>query len=37
VKGLRGETHELKGLLAEMMMESRVLKKSVLGDEESDA
>ena len=36
VKGLRGETHQLKELLAEPMMENRVLKKSVLGDGESD-
>ena len=36
VKGLRGETHQLKELLAELMMENRVLKKSVLGDGESD-
>jgi transposase len=36
VKGLGGETHQLKELLAELMMENRVLKKSVLGDGESD-
>ena len=36
VKGLRAETHQLKELLAELMMENRLLKKSVLGDEESD-
>jgi transposase len=36
VKGLRAETHQLKELLAELMMENRVLKKSVLGDGESD-
>ena len=36
VKGLRGETHQLKELLAELMMENRLLKKSVLGDGESD-
>jgi transposase len=36
VKGLRGETHQLKELLAELMVENRVLKKSVLGDGESD-
>ena len=36
VKGLRAETHELKEFLAELMMENRVLKKSVLGDGESD-
>jgi len=35
VKGLRAETHQLKELLAELMMENRVLKKSVLGDGES--
>src|SRR5450755_4429123 len=39
VKGLRGETHQLKELLAELMMENRVLKKSVLslGKLQSDA
>jgi transposase len=36
VKGLRTETHQLKELLAELMMENRLLKKSVLGDGESD-
>ena len=36
VKGLRAEMHQLKELLAELMMENRVLKKSVLGDGESD-
>ena len=36
VKGLRAETHQLKELLPEPMMENRVLKKSVLGDGESD-
>ena len=36
VKGLRAETHQLKELLAELMVENRVLKKSVLGDGESD-
>jgi transposase len=36
VKELRAETHQLKELLAELMMENRVLKKSVLGDGESD-
>src|SRR5467141_5261193 len=36
VKGLRAETHQLKELLAELMMQNRVLKKSVLGDGESD-
>jgi hypothetical protein len=32
VKGLRAETHQLKELLAELMIENRVLKKHVLGD-----
>jgi transposase-like protein len=32
VKGLRVESHQLKELLAELMMENRLLKKSVLGD-----
>ena len=36
VKGLRAEAHQLKELLAELMMENRLLKKSVLGDGESD-
>src|SRR5271168_2178070 len=36
VKGLRTETHQLKEFLAELMMENRVLKKSVLGDGEAD-
>src|SRR6202048_1318487 len=36
VKGLRAETHQLKELLAELMMENRLLKKSVLGDGEAD-
>src|SRR5437588_11593853 len=36
VKGLRAETHQLKELLAELMMENRLLKKSVLGDGECD-
>ena len=36
VKGLRAESHQLKELLAELMMENRVLIKSVLGDGESD-
>ena len=36
VKGLRAESHQLKELLAELMMENRLLKKSVLGDGESD-
>jgi len=33
---LRAESHQLKELLAELMMENRLLKKSVLGDGESD-
>jgi hypothetical protein len=33
---LRTETHQLKDLLAELMVENRLLKKSVLGDGESD-
>src|ERR1700688_4554636 len=36
VKGLRAESHQLKELLAELMMENRLLKKSVLGDGEAD-
>jgi transposase len=36
VKELRAETHQLKELLAELMMENRVLKKSALGDGEAD-
>ena len=36
VKGLHAETHQLKELLAELMMENRLLKKSVLGDGEAD-
>jgi transposase len=36
VKGLRAESHQLKEMLAELMIENRVLKKSVLGDGESD-
>jgi transposase len=36
VKGLRAETQQLKELLAELMLENRLLKKSVLGDGESD-
>src|ERR1700746_196751 len=36
VKGLRAESRQLKELLAELMMENRLLKKSVLGDGESD-
>jgi hypothetical protein len=33
---LRTESHQLKELLAELMMENRLLKKSVLSDGESD-
>jgi len=36
VKGLRAEAHQLKELLAELMLENRLLKKSVLGDGEFD-
>jgi transposase len=36
VKGLRAETHQLKELVAELLVENRVLKKSMLGDGESD-
>ena len=36
VKGLRAETQQLKELLAELLLENRLLKKSVLGDGESD-
>jgi hypothetical protein len=36
VKGLRAETRQLKELLAEPMLENQLLKKSVLGDGESD-
>src|SRR5262249_42964159 len=36
VKGLRAESHHLKELLAELMMQNRLLKKSVLGDGETD-
>ena len=36
VKGLRAEAHQLKELLAELLVENRLLKKSVLGDGESD-
>ena len=36
VKGLRAETHPLKELVAELLVENRVLKKSALGDGESD-
>jgi transposase len=36
VKGLRAETHQLKELVAELLVENRLLKKSALGDGESD-
>ncbi len=36
VKGVRAETQQLKELLAELMIDNRLLKKSVLGDGESD-
>jgi len=36
VKSLRSESSQLKEMLAEVMMENRVLKKSVLGDGEDD-
>src|SRR5216683_3771021 len=36
VKGLRAEAHQLKELLAELLLENRLLKKSVLADGESD-
>lgn len=36
VKGLRAETQQLKELLAELLLENRLLKKSVVGDGESD-
>jgi len=36
VKGLRAEAHQLKELLADLLLENRLLKKSVLGDGESD-
>src|SRR6201995_1009225 len=32
VKGLRAETHQLKEPLSELMVENRLLKKSVLGE-----
>ena len=37
VKGLRVEAQQLKELLAEVLLENRLLKKSVIGDGESDA
>jgi transposase len=36
VKGLRAQAHQLKELMAELMLENRLLKKSVLADGESD-
>jgi transposase len=33
---LRTEAHQLKELMAELMLENRLLKKSVLADGESD-
>jgi transposase len=36
VKGLRAEAHQLKELLAELLLENRLLKKSVLADGASD-
>jgi len=36
VKGLRAESHQLKELLGELVLENRLLKKSVLGDGEAD-
>ena len=36
VKDLRQETRQLKEILAETLLENRLLKKSVLGDGESD-
>ena len=37
VKGLRAQAQQLKELSAELALENRLLKKSVLGDGESDA
>ena len=37
VKGLRTETRQLKEILAETLLENRLLKKSVLGDGEEEA
>jgi transposase len=37
VKGLRTEAQQLKELLAEVLLENRLLKKSVIGDGESDS
>ena len=36
VKGLRAEAQQLKELLAEVLLENRLLKKSVIGNGESD-
>jgi transposase len=36
VKGLRAEARQLKELLAEVLLDNRLLKKSVLGDGQSD-
>ena len=36
VKGIRAEAQQLKELLAEVLLENRLLKKSVIGDGESD-
>ena len=36
VKGLRAESRQLKELLAELLLDNRLLKKSVLADGESD-
>jgi transposase len=36
VKGLRTDAQQLKELLAEVLLENRLLKKSVIGDGESD-
>ncbi len=36
VKGLRAEAQQLKELLAEVLLENRLLKKSAIGDGESD-
>ena len=37
VKGLRVEAQQLKELLAEVLLENRLLKKSAIGDGESDS
>jgi transposase len=37
VRGLRTETRQLKEILAETLLENRLLKKSVLGDGEDEA